>query len=173
MFSPEFRKKLRFGKYTSWAIDLTEDQLEALFWALGEYGYRASDPLDVLHRYATKDQCYARYMTGLETIAEFTGGKTTDLQSLMQRLHSARNAVSEEPPVVCSAFYHDGLIIVKLTTGMELRFPVSANPKLAVATDEQLNDIEISQWAIHWPTLNACLSFRQLLWGNFGQAENN
>jgi hypothetical protein len=108
MFSPEFRKKL-FAKYTSWAIDLTEDQLEALFWALGEYGYRASDPLEVLRRYATKDQSFARYMVGLETIAEFTAGKTTNLESLIRRLHIAREAVWNEPPPVCSAFYQDGL----------------------------------------------------------------
>ncbi|MGZ8939186.1 MAG: DUF2442 domain-containing protein [Limisphaerales bacterium] len=168
MFSKEFRKKLE-TKYSSWAKDLTEDHLEALFWAMGEYGYRASYPLEVLHRYATKDQSYARYMVGLETIAEFIGGRRTNLDSLIQRLHSARNAVCDEPPPVCSAFYHDGLIIVKLTTGMELRFPVSANPKLAAGTDEQLNEIEISLFAIHWPALNECLPFRSLLWVDFGQ----
>lgn len=170
MFSTEFRNKLRGGKYTRRAMDLTEDQLEALFWAIGEYGYRASDPLEVLRRYSpTKDGSYGRYMTGLLTIAEFVDGKTTDLNSFLPRLQSARFPDREEPPPVSSAYYHDGHIIVKLTTGMELRFPVSENPQLAAGTDEQLNNIEISLWAIHWPALNVCLSFRSLLWGDYGQ----
>ena len=170
MFSPEYRKRLKYGKYTRWAVDLTEDQLEALFWAIGEYGYRASDPLEVLRRYSpTKDGSYGRYMTGLLTIAEFVDGKTTDLNSFLPRLQSARFPDREEPPPVSSAYYHDGHIIVKLTTGMELRFPVSENPQLAAGTDDQLNNIEISLWAIHWPALNVCLSFRSLLWGDYGQ----
>ena len=112
MFSPEYRKRLKYGKYTRWAVDLTEDQLEALFWAIGEYGYRASDPLEVLRRYSpTKDGSYGRYMTGLLTIAEFVDGKTTDLNSFLPRLQSARFPDREEPPPVSSAYYHDGHII--------------------------------------------------------------
>ena len=97
MFSPEFRRKLQLGKYTKWAIDLTEAQLEALLWAVGEYGYRASDPLEVLDRYATKDPPYARYMVGLKTIAEYTSGKQTDLDSLLHRLRSESSTVGDEP----------------------------------------------------------------------------
>jgi hypothetical protein len=35
------REELRLGKYTSWAADLTPDQLKALLWMVGEYGIRA------------------------------------------------------------------------------------------------------------------------------------
>ena len=57
MFSMEFREKIRFGKYSRWAVDLTEEQLPALFWAVGEYGYRADQPLAVLRRYARRAKC--------------------------------------------------------------------------------------------------------------------
>jgi len=38
MFSEDFRQKLQIGKYTRWAAELTDDQLEAALWAIGEYG---------------------------------------------------------------------------------------------------------------------------------------
>ena len=41
MFSDSFRERLRLGKYSRWAVDLTEAQLEAVLWMVGEYGYRA------------------------------------------------------------------------------------------------------------------------------------
>jgi hypothetical protein len=36
------RDRLRLGKYTSWAADLSGDQLMALLWMVGEYGIRSS-----------------------------------------------------------------------------------------------------------------------------------
>jgi hypothetical protein len=41
MFSEEFRERLRLGKYSRWAVNLTESQLEAILWMVGEFGYRA------------------------------------------------------------------------------------------------------------------------------------
>jgi hypothetical protein len=36
------RERLRLGKYTSWAADLSADELLALLWMVGEYGIRSS-----------------------------------------------------------------------------------------------------------------------------------
>jgi hypothetical protein len=33
MFSKEFRQRLELGKYTRWAVDLTEQHLQTLLWA--------------------------------------------------------------------------------------------------------------------------------------------
>ena len=171
MFSVEFRRRLQFGKYTKWAIDLTEDQMEALLWAVGEYGCRSYEPLDLLHRFAAKDAFFARYNAGLEAIAQFTGGHPMNLERFFERLRQATTAVRAEPqPLpVRSALYQEGQVIITLTSGMELRFPVSENARLAQGTEEQLNQIEISLSEIHWPALSVCLPFRRLLAGDYGQ----
>jgi hypothetical protein len=67
------------------------------------------------------------------------------------------------------AFYHDGGIVVQMHTGVELRFPVKDNPRLAAGTEDQLNNIELSPFGIHWPDLDEDLSLQGILEGNFGQ----
>lgn len=52
MFREEFRKQLALGKYTKWASELTEDELAAVLWAVGEYGFRAPPVLECLDRHA-------------------------------------------------------------------------------------------------------------------------
>lgn len=42
-FSDEFRAKLKLGKYSSWAEDLTEEDVRVLLWAVGEFGLRAPE----------------------------------------------------------------------------------------------------------------------------------
>ena len=39
-FSKQFNDRLKRGKYTRWAAELGEDQLEALLWGIGEYNVR-------------------------------------------------------------------------------------------------------------------------------------
>jgi hypothetical protein len=68
-----------------------------------------------------------------------------------------------------SAVYREGEIVVTMESGDEIRFPVSGNPRLAGGTSEQLNNIEISPFGLHWPDLDEDLSFRGLLEGNHGQ----
>lgn len=41
MFNEAFRERLRRGKYTSWASDLSEAHLEYVLWMVGELGMRA------------------------------------------------------------------------------------------------------------------------------------
>ncbi|HEX7862696.1 MAG TPA: DUF2442 domain-containing protein [Verrucomicrobiae bacterium] len=155
-------------------MDLTEEQLEALFWAVGEYGYRADQPLAILRQYATKGEAYARYMAGLRGIADFAYGQPPmNLESFLKRLGTAiREARAEEElqtPPVRSLELRDGFFIVGLEGGMEIRFPVKGNPKLAAATDEQLKQIKVSEYGLHWPSLNCGISFQDLMIGDFGQ----
>jgi hypothetical protein len=67
------------------------------------------------------------------------------------------------------AFHLDGQIVIVMESGVELRFPVAKNPRLARGTPAQLNRIELSPLGLHWPDLDEDLSFRGLLDGNFGQ----
>jgi len=42
-----------------------------------------------------------------------------------------------------------------------MRFPVSRNPRLAKGTADQLNNIEISPFGLHWPDLDEDLIFSE------------
>jgi hypothetical protein len=68
-----------------------------------------------------------------------------------------------------SAVFRDGQIIISMESGSEIRFPVARNPRLARGTAEQLSNIEISPFGVHWPDLDEDLSFRGLLAGDYGQ----
>lgn len=68
-----------------------------------------------------------------------------------------------------TATYRDGLILIEMRSGVEVRFPVSRNPRLADGSADQLKNIEVSPFGLHWPDLDEDLSFRGLLAGDFGQ----
>jgi uncharacterized protein DUF2442 len=68
-----------------------------------------------------------------------------------------------------SATYKEGHIVVRMESGVEIRFPVNENKRLAHGTDQQLNSIEISPYGLHWPDLDEDISFRGLLEGDYGQ----
>jgi hypothetical protein len=70
---------------------------------------------------------------------------------------------------VLSAACSDGHIIVKMESGAETRFPIAGNPRLTSAAPEQLNNIEVSPFGLHWPDLDEDLSLRGLLVGDYGQ----
>jgi uncharacterized protein DUF2442 len=70
---------------------------------------------------------------------------------------------------VKSAVYRAGHIVVTMESEVEVRFPVSGNPRLARGTPRQINNIEISPYGLHWPDLDEDLSFRGLLEGDYGQ----
>jgi hypothetical protein len=67
------------------------------------------------------------------------------------------------------AKYAKGHITVKLGDGVEIKFPVAGNPRLARGTVAQLNNIEISPYGLHWADLDEDLSFKGLLAGDYGQ----
>jgi Protein of unknown function (DUF2442) len=71
-----------------------------------------------------------------------------------------------------SAEYRDGHIVIEMTSGRTFRFPASENPRLAKGTPEQLSNIELSPFGVHWPDLDEDLSFRGIAAGDFGQQKS-
>lgn len=71
------------------------------------------------------------------------------------------------------AAYQDGYIIVRMKSGVEIRFPISDNKRLSQGTTSQLNNIKISPYGLHWPDLDEDLSFRGLIQGDYGQYIGN
>ena len=68
-----------------------------------------------------------------------------------------------------SARHEHGHIIVQMESGIEIRFPVAGNKRLARGNPEQLGNIEVSPYGLHWPDLDEDLSFRGLAAGDYGQ----
>lgn len=68
-----------------------------------------------------------------------------------------------------SAVHLDGMIVLTMSSGSEVRFPVALNPRLARGTPQQLGHIEISPFGLHWPELDEDLSIRGILAGDYGQ----
>jgi len=68
-----------------------------------------------------------------------------------------------------SAVYAKGHIIVHFSSGLQIHFPVAANPRLSGGSDAALSRIEVSPYGLHWPDLDEDLSFAGLLRGDFGQ----
>ena len=54
-------------------------------------------------------------------------------------------------------------------SGLEIRFPVARNPRLASGSEKELQRIEVSPFGLHWPDLDEDLSFAGLLRGDYGQ----
>jgi hypothetical protein len=71
-----------------------------------------------------------------------------------------------------SAVFRDGHIVILFESGVEIRFPVGRNPRLSKGSAEQLGNIEISPFGLHWPELDEDLSFRGILAGKFGQIQS-
>ena len=67
-----------------------------------------------------------------------------------------------------TARYKGGFVIVTIDGVVELKFPVSANPRLAQGNEVQLGNIQISPYGLHWPDLDEDLSFEGLLNGDCG-----
>jgi hypothetical protein len=67
------------------------------------------------------------------------------------------------------ASYSGGYIFVSMDTGVEIKFPVEKNPRLCKGDPEQLSNIEVSPFGLHWPDLDEDLSFQGLSKGDFGQ----
>lgn len=56
-----------------------------------------------------------------------------------------------------------------MESAVEIRFPIASNKRLARGTAEQLNNIEVSPYGLHWPDLDEDLSFTGVLAGDYGQ----
>ena len=64
---------------------------------------------------------------------------------------------------------HDngGYVTVRIAGTVEIRFPITASARLAKGTEEQLKNMEVSPFGLHWPDLDEDLSFKGLLKGEF------
>jgi hypothetical protein len=87
MFSTEFRERLRLGKYSRWAVNLTEPQLEAILWMIGEYGYRAHHVLPLLTGLWDKEGT-GRAVLALEELFRVVGGDRPELDALRARVRT-------------------------------------------------------------------------------------
>ena len=67
------------------------------------------------------------------------------------------------------ASVHRGTVVIKMPEGLEIRFPIARNPRLAKGNNAQLNNIEVSPFGLHWPDLDEDLSFAGLCAGDYGQ----
>lgn len=67
-----------------------------------------------------------------------------------------------------SARFEDGFIVVSMQSGSEMRFPISSNSRLANGTPEQLSNIELSPFGLHWPDLDEDLSLLGIARGDYG-----
>lgn len=70
---------------------------------------------------------------------------------------------------VLSAVVDNGVVSIRFRSGRDLSFPIEGNPRLEHGTMEELNDIELSPFGIHWPRLDEDLSFEGILRGDYGQ----
>jgi hypothetical protein len=87
----DFLSSLASGKYTKWAVNLDEQTLSALFWALGEFGYRANSTFEEncmnirIVRNVSVDRDgvpLGRVAAALTAIIEIVGGKKITLNEL-------------------------------------------------------------------------------------------
>jgi hypothetical protein len=67
------------------------------------------------------------------------------------------------------AHHEAGRIHIQMESGLELSFPIRGNPRLEGKPAEQLANIELSPFGLHWPDLDEDLSIRGILAGDFGQ----
>ncbi len=68
-----------------------------------------------------------------------------------------------------TATYEGGFVSVSFDGGALIRFPVSGNRRLADGTPEQLSNMQVTRFGIHWPDLDEDLSFEGLARGDYGQ----
>ena len=77
--------------------------------------------------------------------------------------------MSSSADSIKSALYSNGHITVCFSDGVEIRFPVTLNPRLSNGSEAALSKIEVSPFGLHWPDLDEDLSFAGLRRGNYGQ----
>ena len=59
-----------------------------------------------------------------------------------------------------SAELLNGMIVLTMCSGSEVRFPAVLNPRLPRGTPQELANIELSPFGVHWPDLDEALSIR-------------
>ena len=89
----DFLKAQARGKYTDWAVNLDEQTLSALLWALGEFGYRGGSADNWINirieekiSVETGGWPAGRIGVALTAIVEIVGGKQMTLSELQDRI---------------------------------------------------------------------------------------
>lgn len=88
--SKSFRERLGLSKYACWARDLKEEELLGVLWAVGEYGYRADEVLEIFRRHGSQySVSLVRATVGLEILAEFARDRPSREEQVTQRVRDA------------------------------------------------------------------------------------
>jgi hypothetical protein len=99
--SEQCKQVVSFGKYSRWAeAGMTEDQLTALFWAVGEFGYRSIHLAEILRSHAPDHAdrpAFYRLVCGLDIIAQFSYGSFIGLNEYMTRMRETREKLETSP----------------------------------------------------------------------------
>jgi len=88
-FSENLRQRLEGGKYTHWAVTLTEDTLESLLWMVGEIGVRLPLLDSVEKTFPRKYVAGERMEAALRTIAQIVDGEEIGIEEATQRIVDA------------------------------------------------------------------------------------
>ena len=73
------------------------------------------------------------------------------------------STITAPPPRPVSATCDRDQFTVALEDGSTLRFPVAITPRLAAATAEELADIELLPFTLHWEAIDEDLSIESLI----------
>lgn len=94
MFTEVFRDRLSKGKYTRWAADLDEEQVQAILWLLGEFGCRSVK----LREKLLAEGEYSRAVAALEGLSAIVKGERVGLaDALMLVRNELERAMGREP----------------------------------------------------------------------------
>jgi hypothetical protein len=90
--------------------------------------------------------------------------------SRLERARAKANEIVRHGPVAVAARYRAGMILVELTSGVEVHFPVRLVQGLEHGSPKELSDIQIEArgLGLHWPKLDVDLYVPNLLQGILG-----
>lgn len=109
MFDGDLRNRLARGKYTNWAKDLTEEQLIAVLWSIGEYGCRSLPVLNCLTRHQGEffpADGYPRARLALELLSAMSDRHMFTIEQVMERIQTVLRVWRAELNTSCSE-HHD------------------------------------------------------------------
>ena len=91
-------------------------------------------------------------------------------KSQLEHARAKGHDILKHGPVAIAARYRAGMILVELSSGVEVRFPVKLAQGLENGSPKDLSDIQIEArgLGLHWPKLDVDLYVPNLLQGILG-----